>query len=178
MAILAIVAAGCGLTIWTSVQLAETKVRLNALSARYAAQERLNAELMWQISQHTNLDHIQEQALSMGFEINYTNLYVSASTAEDLTALYGGSDPLVAQLPASTRRGVTGLQQPDSTSQPNTGGQMVSLQIRLERWLDQIQPASLWHKSWQQLGRWQQQASQFLLPGPSSEQERESIVVR
>ena len=90
LAVLVVCAAGASLHIWTSIQMAENGEQLAAIRAEYGHQERLNAELMWQISQHTALPQVQARATEMGFEQVYNNIYIDGVHPEAVaTALTG-----------------------------------------------------------------------------------------
>ena len=109
MAIMLLFGAGAGVHIWLSVQITQAENQLAILQAEHAESELANAELMWQISQYTSLPVVQNRATSMGFQMDYVNLYMPL--AADLPTVVMTTQPMVQALPTvSVNPPVTAVQ--------------------------------------------------------------------
>jgi cell division protein FtsL len=64
----ALVCGGMALLVVTSVQTYQARQQLASLERTYQAIERQNAELVWQIAQHTNLEQVRQRALALGYQ--------------------------------------------------------------------------------------------------------------
>lgn len=80
-----LIAAMAGLHIWASLQIAQVEVKLQALQTQYTEIEQDNAELLWQISQYTSLDSIQQRAVAMGYGPTLQRTYLHAHTGPGLS---------------------------------------------------------------------------------------------
>ncbi|MBX2997262.1 MAG: hypothetical protein KF893_02035 [Caldilineaceae bacterium] len=65
--IMAVVAGLVSLQIWISLRITQAEQALVVLQREYTGIEQENAELLWQISQFTQLDRIQIEAQRMGY---------------------------------------------------------------------------------------------------------------
>ncbi len=61
------VAALIALQIWLSLRITQVEHTLLALQEEYALAEQENAQLLWQISQHTSLERIKVESIRMGY---------------------------------------------------------------------------------------------------------------
>lgn len=55
------------LQVWTSLQITKAYGELEALQVQHSLIEQQNAELLWQIGQHTTLARVQERAVALGY---------------------------------------------------------------------------------------------------------------
>ena len=74
--ILSLFAAGAGMHIWMSIQIAQSEQSLIQLNQEHAKIELVNAEFMWQISEYTNLTSVQNRAEGLGFRLDFENRYM------------------------------------------------------------------------------------------------------
>lgn len=64
----ALLCAGMALLVITSVQTYQARQQITTLERTYRAVERQNAELVWQIAQHTTLEQVRQRALALGYQ--------------------------------------------------------------------------------------------------------------
>lgn len=64
----ALVCGGMALLVITSVQTYRARQHIAGLERTYQAIERQNAELVWQIAQHTTLEQVRQRALALGYQ--------------------------------------------------------------------------------------------------------------
>jgi hypothetical protein len=96
-----LVCAGMAVLVMTSVQSFQTRRQISALEAQFHATERENAELVWQIAQHTALDSLRQRALALGYEAPTQRHFVTL-TAHD--AAPPSADPPLSTTPVNWMR--------------------------------------------------------------------------
>jgi hypothetical protein len=73
----ALVCAGMGLLVMSSIQIFQAHQQIATLQQHYRAVERENAELVWEIAQHTSLTTVQRRALELGYEVPAVRHFVA-----------------------------------------------------------------------------------------------------
>lgn len=73
----ALVCAGMSLLVLSSIQLFQARQQIATLQQHYRAIERENAELVWQIAQHTSLATVQRRASELGYEVPAVRHFVA-----------------------------------------------------------------------------------------------------
>ena len=123
MLILTLFAAGAGVHIWMSIQIAQAETQLAQLETEHAEIELVNAELMWQISEYTSLTQVQRRAEGLGFDLNFNNRYMPL--ASNLNPVVMTTEPVVEALPTATS-GPVAAPQPggQETREMDSGGQL------------------------------------------------------
>ncbi len=76
--VLAIVAGGILLQVWTSLLITEARMELASLQTQHAELERENAQILWQISQYASLEKVEQRARELGYVPATQRRYVSS----------------------------------------------------------------------------------------------------
>lgn len=83
MSVLSIVTVAMIMHIYLSAQILETRNQLQELQSEYKAIEMANADLVWQINQHTSLSYVSQRAQELGYQsIAAEPHYVAAADLE------------------------------------------------------------------------------------------------
>lgn len=129
--------AGAGVHIWMSIQVATAQAQLLQLQQEHEATELVNAEIMWQISEYTNLAQVQRRAEEMGFKLSFDNRYMPV--AADMGPVVLTTEPVVVALPTVNPAGPSGSPAPSQEnallSMPGggTGGDSASNRLTFDR---------------------------------------------
>ncbi|RIK43141.1 MAG: hypothetical protein DCC55_06575 [Chloroflexi bacterium] len=102
-----ILCACMALLVITSVQTYQARQQIAALERRYREVEQQNAELVWQIAQHTSLEQVRQRALALGYEAPAFRHFVpwpsaSTTTVQSSTATYAATLYPVSSAPTSS----------------------------------------------------------------------------
>jgi hypothetical protein len=109
---MSIIAAFAFLHIWTAMKITETKMELQQIRSGHIRLQRENAEMLWQLSQYTNLDQLYNRAANLGFRETVTRRYIRTAEsfypASSLPTDPAGQEPgdpdlLQSQVPAMVR---------------------------------------------------------------------------
>jgi Tfp pilus assembly protein PilX len=81
-----LVCAGMALLVLTSIQIFQLRQQIATLQEHYRAIERENAELVWQIAEHTALPTVHRRALELGYDVPAVRHFVAPVSTPMLEA--------------------------------------------------------------------------------------------
>lgn len=114
----ALICAGMSLLVATSIQTFQTRQLIGQLREQQQRIERQNADVVWQISQYTELNQVRQRAIALGYE---------APSVRNYVVNQGDATPSSALVVAT---GATGHSQPQVVARPDLG-EWFQQQIRL-----------------------------------------------
>lgn len=85
--VIAILVLGSTVNIYISAQISEAQLEQIALEEEYLSIQRQNAQITWQIAQHTSLDQIRQRAVNIGYIGAPNRSYAFSPISEDTLAV-------------------------------------------------------------------------------------------
>lgn len=85
--VIAILVLGSTVNIYISAQISEAQLEQIVLEEEYISIQRQNAQITWQIAQHTSLDQIRQRAVNIGYIGAPNRSYAFSPISEDTLAV-------------------------------------------------------------------------------------------
>ncbi|RME61329.1 MAG: hypothetical protein D6790_07980 [Caldilineae bacterium] len=79
--VMGLLTALAGLQVSTALRVQKTRIEIQALRMEYESIQRQNAQLLWEISQHTNLEQVAQRAEALGFRPTLQRKFLGAPGA-------------------------------------------------------------------------------------------------
>lgn len=147
--------AGSAVNIYLSTQVLDAQVTQRELATQYQEIQRLNSQIVWEISHHVSIENVQQRSLALGFTPRQEHSYSYATVSEEklasaLEAELQKKTPASASPSEVSQLTLTSPETVDSFAQkafsvPNEGTtKLVMAQVRPNSQFEEAAPRYFW----------------------------------